>query len=84
MEVPRIIEVKPIDDMQLIVCFDGDIKKIYDVKKLFHIFPIFKELEDSNLFNSVKVEIGGIAIIWNENIDLSRYEIWNNGEDYIE
>lgn len=84
MTVPMIKAVKPINDMNLIVSFDGEIIKKYDVKRLFDKFPIFKELQNNKLFENVQIEVGGIAVVWNEEIDLSRYEIWNNGEDYIE
>ena len=84
MDMPRIIDVKPINNMNLIVYFDGGIVKKYDVKQLFSEIPVFKELQDNALFNSVRVEVGGVAIIWNKDIDLARYEIWTNGEDYTE
>ena len=38
-----------------------------------------KGLKDEKLFNCAKVDVGGYAIIWNEEIDLSSEEIWNNG-----
>jgi len=81
MDMPKIIEVKPIDDMNLLVSFDGGIVKKYDVKKLWDELPIFKNLQDKLLFESVKVEVGGVAIVWNDEIDLARYEIWENGEE---
>ena len=27
------------------------------------------------------MDVGGFGIVWNKDIDLSRYEIWYNGED---
>ena len=84
MEVPIMTDVKPIEDMNLIVYFeDGTIKK-YDIKQLFDELPLFKELQKNDLFNKVKVDIGGFGLVWNAKIDLSRYEIWINGEDYTE
>jgi len=40
---------------------------------------VFKELENEELFNKVRVDLGGYGIIWNEEIDLSSEEIWANG-----
>ncbi|MBC8196259.1 MAG: DUF2442 domain-containing protein [Candidatus Marinimicrobia bacterium] len=40
---------------------------------------MFKPLKDPILFNSVKIDIGGYALIWNENIDISEHELWTNG-----
>ena len=84
MEVPRMVDVKPIEDVVLIVTFEGGMIKKYDVKRLFSKWPIFKELQNNQLFEKVKVDVGGFGIVWNKDIDLSYYEIWDNGEDYIE
>ena len=43
-------------------------------------FPIFKDLENQNIFKLVKVDCKGYGISWNEYLDLSRYEIWENGK----
>ena len=84
MEVPIMTKVEPMDDMSLIVYFDGGVVKKYDIKQLFTEIAIFKKLKDKELFERVKVDIGGFGLVWNEDIDLSRDEIWYNGEDYIE
>ena len=39
----------------------------------------FKKLENEELFNKVKVDVGGYGIAWDEDIDLSSKEIWKNG-----
>lgn len=67
------------DNLILIVEFENGIKKEYDVRKLPSKWEIFKELENNSLFNKVKVDIGGYGISWNEFIDLSCEEIWENG-----
>jgi len=84
MEVPRMTDVKPIEDMNIIVHFDNGVIKKYNVKRLISKWPVFKELQDDKLFKSVRVDVGGFGIVWNENIDLAEYEIWTNGEDYTE
>ncbi|MCL2383061.1 MAG: DUF2442 domain-containing protein [Oscillospiraceae bacterium] len=80
MAIPKIVSVKPIEDMQLIVSFDDGAVRKYDVKKLFSSHPVFKKLEDKELFESVKVDMGGSGLAWNDDIDLAEYEIWKNGE----
>ncbi|MCP4482489.1 MAG: DUF2442 domain-containing protein [bacterium] len=77
--IPRIKSVKPLDNLCLLVNFEGDIVKKYDVKKLFKKFPFFKGLESKPLFNLVKVDCGGFGLSWNDNLDLSEYEVWENG-----
>ena len=73
--------VAPLPDCRLSVQFIDGIRKIYDVKQLFDEIPIFKTLENKQkLFYSVKASVGGYGIIWNEDIDLSCDELWENGE----
>lgn len=77
----RIKEVIPLDNFVVSVLFVNGVKKIYDVKQLFPLFPqMFKPLkEDPNLFKSVFVDCGGCGISWNEDIDISECELWENG-----
>ena len=76
----KIVEVKAKDNFILIAKFDNGIKKEYDIKIMMNKFEVFKELNNENLFKSVKVDVGGHGISWNENIDLSSEEIWENGK----
>lgn len=32
-------------------------------------------------FKSVKVDSGGYGVSWNDDIDLSEYELWVNGKE---
>jgi len=75
----KIVEVKPIDNFILIVKFENGIEKQYDIKIMMNKFEVFKGLNNEILFKNVKIDAGGYGISWNENIDLSSEEIWNNG-----
>ena len=57
----------------------GDLKT-YDFKPLFKKYPNFLDLKNINLFKSAKIEPGGYAISWNEVMDISATEIFNNGK----
>jgi hypothetical protein len=63
----------------LSVQFAEGVTKIYDVKPLFQKIPIFKSLENNNAFSGVYVDIGGYGVVWNDELDLSCDELWNNG-----
>lgn len=79
MEFHIIKSIKPLENMILEAVFsNGEIKK-YDMKNLIKKHKVFKDLENKELFNKVKVDIGGYGIVWNEDIDLSSEEIWENG-----
>ena len=75
----KVVDVLPLDNLILLVTFENGVKKKYDVKQLFDQFKNYKRLEDVNFFNNVKVDCGGYAISWNDEIDISEVELWDNG-----
>lgn len=75
----KVKEVYPLPNMLLSVIFTDGTTKTYDVKPLTTRFEVFKALEDTKLFESVLVEQDGYGIIWNDDIDLSSDELWENG-----
>lgn len=77
----KVKNVLPIDDMNLLVFFENDKVKKFNVKRLFDEYPEYKALEDANLFESVKVEPGGYGISWNSELDCSEGELYNDGID---
>ncbi len=76
----KIKSVNPLNDYKLSIIFAEGITKIYDVKPLFIKWPIFNELKNVKLFNEVSVDKGGYGIIWNDYIDLSCDELYENGK----
>ena len=76
----RIIDVKVLEDFVVNVIFQNGVEKEYDIKKLFEIFPQFALLtKDNTLYENVKVDVGGYGISWNDELDLSADELWDNG-----
>ena len=61
--------------------FENGITKVYDVKPLFDKWEIFKELKNNDLFKNMKIDTGGYGIIWNDDIDLSCNELYENGKE---
>jgi len=41
---------------------------------------MFSPLNNPTFFKTVRVEQGGYAVVWNENIDISEYELWSRGQ----
>ena len=72
--------VAPLPDFKLSVKFYEGVTKIYDVKPWFDKQKVFHQSFDLRLFYSVKADMGGYGIIWNEDVDLHCNELWNNGE----
>jgi len=76
----RVKKVQPLPDYNLLVDFITGEKKQYDVKPLFNRWEPFKTLViTQGLFEQVQVDTGGYGISWNDNIDLSCNELYENG-----
>jgi hypothetical protein len=60
-------EVKPLNDYFLLLKFENEEEKIFDVKPYLEIGK-FKELKDETLFKSVKVCFDSIE--WDNQLDL--------------
>ena len=76
----KVKDVSALPDYKLSVQFAEGCTKIYDVSPLFEKWDVFLELKDPNLFSDVQVDVGGHGIIWNDDIDLSCEELWENGK----
>lgn len=76
----KIKSVAPLPDYKLSVQFSEGTTKIYDVKPLFEKVPVFNSLfENAEEFTGVTVDVGGYGIVWNDDLDLSCDELWENG-----
>ena len=76
----KIKNVSALPDYRLSVQFSEGVTKLYDVKPLFEKLPVFKSLiENPEEFASCLVDIGGYGIVWNDDLDLSCDELWENG-----
>lgn len=76
----KIKSVASLPDFKLSVQFSEGVTKLYDMKPLFKRFPVFKQLEnDPAEFAGVSVDVGGYGIVWNDELDLSCDELWDNG-----
>ena len=71
--------VNVLPDYKLSVQFAEGVTKIYDVKPLMQKYAVFKALEDAELFSSVETDVGGYGIIWNDDVDISCDELFENG-----
>jgi hypothetical protein len=78
MKYPRICQAKAINDHTLVIEFTNHEIKKYDIVHLLEN-PAFAPLRHPAFFKNFQVEQGGYGIVWNEDIDLSEYELWKNG-----
>lgn len=79
----KVKAVYPYEDLNIIVVFENNAIKKYDTKQLFPQFDWYRELENPDIFNLVQVEAGGYGVSWNEDIDISEDELWENSEPFV-
>ena len=76
----KIKNVSALPEFKLSVQFSEGVTKIYDVKPLFEKLSAFEAFKDNpQEFFCVTVDVGGYGIIWNDDLDLSCDELWENG-----
>ena len=78
----KIKNVSPLPEYRLSIQFSEGITKLYDLKSLFKTIPAFQALvEHPELYCDVSVDTGGYGIVWNDDLDLSCDELWDNGSE---
>ena len=76
----KVKSINTLPDFRLSVQFAEGVTKIYDVKPLFAKWEPFKAFEASpELFYDAEVDVGGYGVIWNDELDLSCNELFDNG-----
>ena len=78
----KIKSVSVLSEYKLIVRFAEGISKIYDVDGLFDRISAFAFFRNHYPeFLCVRVDVGGYGIVWNDELDLSCDELWENGKE---
>ncbi len=80
MHVAKIQEARVLDEHTMLVTFTDGKRKKYDVTPLL-ARSMFEPLKTPAFFKNLHVEQRGYAVVWNDEIDISEYELWKNGED---
>lgn len=78
MKYPKIKKVEVLENYMLKIIFDNEEVKVYDFKPNFK-YEFFLQLKDYSIFKNVKVDVGGYGISWNDDCDLSEYELYIKG-----
>jgi hypothetical protein len=78
MKYPSIRSAEAADEHIISVEFSNNERRRYDVTPLLSK-EIFEPLRNPVFFRNFKVDTGGYGIVWNEDIDISEYELWIHG-----
>ncbi len=76
----KVKNVTALSDYKLSIQFSEGVTKIYNVKDLIEKNTMFQNLQNEELFYNVKVDVGGYGIVWNDDIDISCDELFENGK----
>ena len=80
---PRITYLQTLPNHRLFLIFENGEIKIYALTERLKS-PAFAPLQDEALFNTARIANGGYGVIWNDEIDLSEYELWVKGIEVAE
>lgn len=76
----KVIDIKIVSELCMLVEFSNGEKRIFDAKYLIKI-PIYKKLENFNVFKNAYIENG--IIVWDKGkIDIGVSEVYNNSYVY--
>ena len=78
--IPRIKELKPLDNYKLSILFDDGKKVLYDVNEDISSIEEFKKLKSQvGLWNCVQLDQSRTCVFWNDRIDLPSDAIYEYG-----
>lgn len=81
MHSNKIVKIKIFPDtFNIFVLFDNGITKNIDFKKKLDE-EFYKDLNNKLLFQQARIDEGGYGLSWNDDIDISEFELWNIGEN---
>ena len=66
--IPKIVSVEAMEDYLLLIKFDTNEEKIYDMKELIQSIKYYERLKDKDYFKNVKPS--GDTVIWENGEDV--------------
>jgi len=75
----KVISATPLKDMRLLIVFNNQVVKLFDVRQIISEYPEYADLENEDIFSLVQVESGGYGVSWTPDLDASEGELWENG-----
>ena len=76
---PRPIDVKPLDNFKLLITFQNNEQKIFDVTPMLDL-SIYQKLKNKGLFSLAKAD--GMCVYWNDEIDLCPDMVYEDSMPY--
>lgn len=77
MKPPKIQYVRAIEHYRLLLIFENGELRLFSLLAKLNTFP-YSELKNNEIFKNVQLDSGGYGISWNDDIDLSENELWQD------
>jgi hypothetical protein len=74
---PRPVDVKALDDYQLLITFQNNEQKIFNVKPMLEL-PMYEKLKNKGFFSLAKAD--GMCVFWDDAIDLCPDLVYENSK----
>lgn len=74
----KIVNVEILENYELLLTFDNNVKKIKDMKPYLDK-GVFTKLKDKDVFNKVKISFGTIS--WENDIDMCADSLYETSEE---
>ena len=74
--------VIPMFGYDLICCFKNGEMKIFNMKPVFDRYPEFLKLKEGDLFYKAHVDLGGLCVTFNDELDLSEETLYQHGRKF--
>jgi len=78
MKYPSIKSAAVVDEHTILVEFSDSGRRKYDITPLLSR-SMFEPLRNPMFFKNFRIDTGGYGLVWNEDIDISEYELWVHG-----
>lgn len=80
----KIKNVQALSNLILKIRFENNEIKYYDMKIVIKKYKEFDILKNENIFKNARVDIGGYAVIWSDDLDIACEELYKNSVDILE
>jgi len=78
MKYPPVKSAKAVSEHIIRVEFSNNEHRKYDITPLLEK-TMFQPLKNPVFFKNFRVDAGGYGLVWNQDIDISEYELWTHG-----
>ncbi len=72
---PNIIQVRALDDYLLLLKYDTDETRLFDMKPYLHL-PFYKPLANKSVFKSVHTVDDGWTVEWSNGVDFPPEDLY--------